>query len=255
MRLASQSGLLIAVLSVIGSFAIGAILASDPPAPPKISSFAPAADLAAQAKLYVETFDKSLAGEQEYKDNADKIKRDAHTLTVLALTLGNHDTDNELKAAAPAVMAASQELAKAKDFAAAKGALEKLHAAIEGKSEQQAGAPKWGRVASMGQLMKQATLVNNRLKRGMRRFGKQSEEQARDAALLAAIAQAVVFDMHEVKEPNNLDQWYQLCGQMRDAAGELNAKASAADKAGAEAALAKLAQSCDDCHEVFRIEE
>lgn len=257
MRLANQSGLLIAVLSVIGSFAIGAMLAAEPPAPPKMSSFAPAADLVAQAKLYVETFDKSLAGEQEYKDNADKIKRDAHTLTVLALALGNHDTDNELKAAAQAVIQSAQALAKAKDYAAAKSALEQLHAAIAGKSEQpaDAGPPKWARVASMGQLMKQVTLVNNRFKRGMRRFGKQTEEQARDAAVLAAIAQAVVFDTHEVKNPNDLDRWYQLCGQMRDAAGELNANVSAADKAGAEAALAKLAQSCDDCHEVFRVEE
>lgn len=246
----------VAILSVaIGS--LGVVLAADPPAPPKLSTVAPAADLVAQAKLYVEGFAKGLASEQDYKDNADKIKRDAHTLTALALVLGNHDADNELKASAPAVIATSQELAKAKDFAAAKSALEKVRLAMEGKGEPaaDAGAPKWARVASMGQLMKQVTFVNNRLKRGMRRFGKQNEEQARDAAVLAAIAQTVVYDTHEVKNPGDLDRWYQLCGQMRDAAGELNAKVSTADKAGAEAALLKLAQNCDDCHKVFRIEE
>jgi hypothetical protein len=89
----------------------------------------------------------------------------------------------------------------------------------------------------------------------MRRFGKQTEEQARDAAVLAAIAQACVYDTHEVKNPDDLDRWYQLCGQMRDAAGELNAKVHAADKPGAEAALLKIAQSCDDCHEAFRVEQ
>jgi hypothetical protein len=243
---------------VFGStLSLGSLLAGDPPAPSKLSTVAPAADLVAQAKLYVEAFGKGLASEQDYKDNADKIKRDANTLTALALVLGNHDADNELKAAAPALIGASQELAKAADYAAAKSALENVRSAIDGKGERaaKAAAPKWAKVASMGQLMKQVTFVNNRLKRSMRRFGKQNEEQARDAAVLAAIAQAVVYDTHEVKNPGDLDRWYQLCGQMRDAAGELNAKVSLADKAGAEAALLKLAQSCDDCHKVFRIED
>lgn len=244
-------------LNSIAICSLGTLLAADPPAPPKLSTVAPAADLVAQSKLYVEGFAKGLASEQDYKDSADKIKRDANTLTVLALALGNHDTDNDLKSAAPGIMQAAQELAKTKDYAAAQSGFEKVRLAMDGKGEQaaDAGAPKWARVASMGQLMKQVTFVNNRLKRSMRRFGNQNEEQARDAAVLAAIAQAVVYDTHEVKNPGDLDRWYQLCGQMRDAAGELNAKVSTADKAGAEAALLKLAQSCDDCHKVFRVEE
>ncbi|HUY90749.1 MAG TPA: cytochrome c [Pirellulales bacterium] len=241
-------------LSLLAAGSVGALLAADPPAPPKLSSIVPAADLVAQAKLYLASFDKGLAGEQEYKESASKIERDAHTLTALALALANHDADNELQAAAPAVMAASQALAAAQDYAAAHAALKSLHAAMEGKGEK-GGAPKWGCVAPMDQLMKQVVFVNNRLKRGMRRFAKQTEEQARDAAVLAVIAQEFVYDDPGIAESDDLDRWYQLCGQMRDAAGELNAKARAADKAGAEAALAKLAQSCDDCHEVFRVEE
>ena len=256
MQLALNSRQIVAALSVFAGITVGALLAADPPAPPKISSFAPAADLVEQAKLYVESFDKSLAGEQEYKDNAEKIERDAHTLAVLAMALGNHDADNELKAAAPAMIVAAEALAEAPDYTAAKSALSALHAAMEGKSEAGAeAAPKWACVAPMDQLMKQLVNVNNRIKRGMRRFDKQKQEQARDAAVLAAIAQAFVFDAESVAEPAELDRWYQLCGQMRDAAGELNARARAADKAGAEAALLKLANSCDDCHEAFRIEQ
>lgn len=244
-------------LSLLAAGSVGALLAADPPAPPKLSSVAPAADLVARAKLYLESFDQGLAGEQEYKDSASKIERDANTLTVLALALGNHDADNELKAAAPAIMAASQALAEAQDYAAAKTALAALHAAMEGKAANaaEAGAPKWACVASMDELMKQVVNVNNRLKRGMRRFDRQKEEQARDAAVLAVIAQEFVYDDPGIAESDDLDRWYRLCGEMRDAAGELNAKARAADKAGAEAALVKLAQSCDDCHEVFRDEE
>ena len=244
-------------LSLMAACSVGALLAADPPAPPKISSFAPAVDLVEQARLYLDSFDKSLAGEQEYKDNAEKIERDAHTLAVLAMALGNHDSENELQAAAPAVMVAAEKLADAQDYTAAKSALESLHAAMEGKGEPgaEAATAKWACVAPMDQLMKQVVNLNNRIKRGMRRFDKQKEEQARDAAVLATIAEAFVFDAESVAEPAELDRWYQLCGEMRDAAGELNAHARAADKAGAEAALLKLANSCDDCHEAFRIEQ
>jgi cytochrome c556 len=72
--------------------------------------------------------------------------------------------------------------------------------------------------------------------------------------VLAAIAQMAVYDTHEVKRPEDLDQWYQFCGQMRDAAGELNAKVKSADKEGAGAAMVKLGRSCDACHAVFHKE-
>ena len=236
-------------------FSIAALRAGDPPAPPKLSSIVPADDLAAQAKQYVETIAASLSGQQQYAENAAKITRDAHTLAVLALALGHADKGNELKAKAPAILKASQVLAKAKDFDAAKAAFEKLQTAMTAAPEGEPAEPKWEKVASLGQLMKQVTFLNNRLKRSMRRLDKQAAESARDAAVLAAIGQAIVYDTHEVKDPNQVDQWYQLCGQMRDVAGELNAKLRLADKAGAEAALLKLAQNCDDCHKAFRIEE
>jgi cytochrome c556 len=50
-----------------------------------------------------------------------------------------------------------------------------------------------------------------------------------------------------------MDKWYQLCGEMRDAAGTLNAQIHAGDKAAAETALANLGKSCESCHETFRV--
>ncbi len=170
--------------------------------------------------------------------------------------LAHDEKQNALKPNAAAIINASQELAKAKEYDAAKVAYEKLDNAVNAApSGDGTGTPQWGKVASMGQLMKQVVLLNNRLKRGMRRFDRQRDELARDAAVLAAIGQAIVYDTHEVKDPEQTDNWYQLCGEMRDIAGELNAKLHAADKAGAEAALLKLAQNCDDCHKAFRNDE
>lgn len=245
-----------ALLAFMVSLPLGSLLAGDPPAPRKLSEVVPAGDLLSQAKLYVESFATNLTGAQQYRDAATKIAREAHTLSAIVLMLGHDDKENELKANAPAIIKASQELARAKEYEAAQAAYEKLKQAMNAApGGGEAAAPKCEKVASMGQLMKQVVFINNRLKRGMRRFGKQTDEQARDAAALAAIAQAIVFDTHEVKNPDETDNWYRLCGQMRDIAGELNAKIHLADKAGAEAALLKLAQNCDDCHKAFRIEE
>ncbi len=234
---------------------IATLFAAEPPAPRKLSEVAAAADLVAQAKQYVETFEKNLSGADQYRDAATKISRDANTLSAIALVLGHDDKENALKANAAAIIAASQELAEAQDYDAAKAAFAKLQTAINAApGGEQAAAPKTEPVASMELSMKQVVLLNNRLKRGMRRFDKQSAELARDAAVLAAIGQAIVYDVNYVEDDEQTDQWYQLCGQMRDNAGELNAKLRAADKAGAEAALLKLAQNCDDCHKAFQIE-
>ena len=46
-----------------------------------------------------------------------------------------------------------------------------------------------------------------------------------------------------------------FCVKMRDAAGTLNKAVHAGDQAAATAANKTLAQSCDDCHAVFKPEE
>ncbi|MEX2121125.1 MAG: hypothetical protein WD847_16150 [Pirellulales bacterium] len=243
-----KSLLLVCCFVVVG---VAGLLAADPPEPPPLSGVIPAEDLVAQIKLYLTSFDEWLADEEQYKANALRVVRDANTLAVLSLVLCKHDAEHELKASAPALLAAARELAAAEDFAAAKAAHAKVQAAASA-SAGEAPVPKWEPVAALGQVMKQVTFVNNRLKRGMRRFDRLGEQNARDAAVLAAIAQAVTYDTHEVEKPEDVDQWYQFCGQMRDAAGELNARIKSADKEGADAAMLKLSKSCDACHAAFR---
>lgn len=243
-----------ALVLVAVSISISRLLAGDPPEPPKLSTVAPAAELTQQARLYLAGFNEALADEQKYTEKKGAVTRDAHTLTLLALVLAKHDTDHELKSASPALMKASQELAAAPDYAAAKAALAAVESAAGGSATEVAEL-KWEKVASLGQAMKQVTLVSNRLKRGLRRFEDRAEENARDAAVLAAIAQAVTYDTHEVKNPDDVDKWYQFCSEMRDAAGQLNTTIKAADKDGAGAAMSRLSKNCDSCHEVFRPEE
>lgn len=244
----------LAVLLVVGDVLLSVgLVAGDPPAPAKLSTVAPAEDLIRQVEIYLDGFAAALADADKFDEEASKIRKEAHTLVVLALALGKHDADHRLKGSAPALFRAARDLAAAKDHAAATQALEALRAAAAG-SGGEGPELEWEPVAPLGQVMKQVTLVNNRLRRGMRRFEDKAEENARDAAVLAAIAQAVAYDTHEVKNADDVGQWYQFCGEMRDAAGQLGARIKAADKQGAEAALRKLTQSCDACHKVFRPE-
>ena len=228
------------------------VVAGDPAEPPALSKVVPPDDLLKQVDLYVASFREGLADSQTYADKSRQITRDAHCLAALALVLAKHDQDHRLRAASPALLAAAQQLAKAKDFDAAKKAFGAVGDAADGKVGP-AGDVKWERVASLGQLMKQVTFVNNRLKRNMRRFDERKEDNLRDAAVLAVIAQVSVYDTHEVKDPADLDKWYQWCDAMRDAAADVNARIRAGDKPAAEAALANLGKSCESCHETFRV--
>lgn len=254
MNLKSRVGVGLLLVLVGGMSA--ALLAGDPPAPPSLAEVVPADDLIAQARAFATGMKAMLADETTYQDEAHKLTRDAHTLAAAALVLGLYDTDHDLKAAAPALVAAARKLAAAKDYAAAKAAFAEIEAALAGQ-DKGASSPttKPEKVASMGQLMKQVTFVNNRLKRGLRRLGDKTDEKARDTALLAAIAQAITYDTHEVKHDEQRDDWYRFCGEMRDAAGQLNAQIKAADKQGAERAAKRLGQSCEACHQVFRPEQ
>jgi hypothetical protein len=158
--------------AVIGflALAVSRLVAGDPPPSPPVSQFAPVDDLATQIKLTIGGFATMVASEETYQTDADKLRRDAHTLAALALVLGLHDSEHPLKAVAPALVAAARALAQAKDYVTAKQAVEVVQAAAAGNGGAIDGELKWEKVAGLGQLMKQVTATNTRLKRGLKRF-------------------------------------------------------------------------------------
>lgn len=242
--------LLLGVAALTGRLMTGRLLA-EPPAMPKLSTMIPAEDLAGQMQTYMKELGQSLADEAAYKSSADKVKRIANTIAVLAYNLGEHETATEMTPAAADIGRAARRLAKAKDYASAREDFAKLQNASQHEAKLPAEAAST-RIASLGQIMNEAELLNTRLRTSLRRFdARRLADNARAAAALAAIAQASVYDTHEVKDPRQLPQWYQFAGEMRAAAGELNAKIRAKDKAGATAALGRLDKSCKTCHAVF----
>jgi hypothetical protein len=238
---------------MIAALALGAGLSvAEPPAGPKPSEYAPAADLAAQIDYYFKRLDEALAAPADYDaDKQGRVKKDANTVAAISLVLGQHDQPSKYQAASAAMIKAAQALAEAsKDFAAAKEAFSALKGAAETKSEPIA----WGEVASLPALMQQVPIVNNSLRRSLApaRFKKQAGQIAEQAATLAAIAQASWHDTSSAADDADAVAWRKFCDEMRDAAAGVNAAAHKLDQPAADAAAKKLAQSCDSCHAKFR---
>lgn len=246
--------ILLLTLLVAGPGIALVAIAAQPPAPP-VSSFAPADDLVGQVDFYIQRTEETLAKKSDFDDAAiARLKKDANTLTVLALVLGMHDTQNRVQPAAAELLGASQQLAKSTDYAAAVATFDRVKQAAAGKAGPAAADLKWEKVASLGQLMKQVPMINAALKRGVtaERFETLKPQSAGHAAVLAAIAQAVYADTHEVKNPADMDKWYRYCDEMRDAAGAVNAAIHAGDQATTTKAMSRLAASCEACHATFR---
>jgi hypothetical protein len=235
---------------------IGTLLALNP-APsatadeaPKVSAFAPAKDLASQAEWYIKDLEKIVASEDEYKDGGEKIAKEANTLVVVALCLGLHDEDSKYKESAGAVVKAAQDLAAAKDYASAQKAVAAVKAAAESKSDVKL---KWEKVATLPELMKQVPVINSKLKLNIKgsKFASKAKDTAGYTAVIAAIAQGSMADTSATKGDDQVKQWKEFSAAMRDDAGAVNAAIHKGDEEAAGKAMKKLAQSCDDCHDVF----
>jgi hypothetical protein len=220
---------------------------------PKVSTFAPAEDLARQADKFVDTMKNTVASQEEYNDSEGKVVRDANTLVVIALALGLHDQDNKYKEKAGAVMKAAQDVAATKDYASAQKAVAALEKVAE--ADGKAGDPlKWEKVAALPDLMKQVPIVNTKLKQAANKtnFKKKAKDSAGYSAVIAAIAQGTISDTSATKNADQVSLWKKFSHAMRDDAGAVNAAIHKGDQPAADKAMKKLNQSCEDCHAVFK---
>jgi len=242
-----------AVLVVL--FLVSPSVAADaPPETPKVSSFAPAADLAGQVPEYLNDLAKAVKDEAEYKDGKEKLVKDANTLIVIALALGMHDEENAYKKAAPAMIREAQKLAAAEDYAAAKAGVD---AVTKAAASADGGPLAWEKVASLRALMEAVPTINTAMKRYTRgsRLKRMAKKSTGGAAVLAAIAQGSLPHVADTRQPGEAARWYAECIEMRTAAAEVGAAVRAGDEAATAKAMERLNKSCDTCHEVFHPEE
>ena len=88
-----------------------AAFAQDKHAKMKVSAFAPAKDTETQLRYFVQKIGKDLSDKEEFGEAQQKrIGLDASTVAVLALTLGMHDEESELKHSASKLIELASEL-------------------------------------------------------------------------------------------------------------------------------------------------
>src|SRR5262249_4481900 len=146
------------------------VLYSQPPQPPKISTFAPAPDLIEQVDFFIGRATDSLADPAEFQGaNQSRLLKDSHTLAVLGLTLSAHDVSHALEGTAPALGKSAEGMgAGGMNYGAAKAALADVKAA-RGAADSGAASKesdpskasdpsratvKWEKCASLPLLMK-----------------------------------------------------------------------------------------------------
>jgi hypothetical protein len=228
---------------------------SEPVAVPKVSTFAPAADLLAQVDFFLARASESLSDPARFDlAKQSRTAKDANTLAALALMLAMHDEKFAEKPAMASLLRASGKLAAASDnYEQASAALVALKRARSGSGEPGAAA-KWEKVASLPALMKQVPLVHSGLKRAVDgdRLARLKAQSSGQSAALAAIAQASMLDAQYAKTPAEATKWRERCAEMRDAAGSVNAAIHAQDAARVAAGMKRLFQSCESCHAAFR---
>jgi hypothetical protein len=257
---------IVSIVTFCGSMGLSAdkVATPAPPPAPKVSTFAPAEDLVRQADQYMKDLDKIVEAPDAYKDDNDKIGKLSNTLVIIALSLGLHDEPNKYRDQAAAIIKTAQSLAalaqqadkKEKKDDADYEAAKKATAAVRQAARKQAAGVelKWEKAASLPELMKQVPLINMHLKRYLKpeKFKKKAQDLAGHTAVIAVIAQGSIADTSEAKNPDQVKQWYNLMIEMRDDAGALNAAVHKTDRPAADKAMKKLAQSCEDCHAIFR---
>jgi len=236
---------------LMGWSVCGASARAEMPAP---STYAPQADLLGQVDFFLVRIEETLSAGEVDMAGQSRLLKDANTLAMLGLVLSQHDADFPEKAAMPAFVKAAQSLAAAEgDLVKAKAAFADMQAARAGKFTAEVPPLRWQRVASLPLVMKQVPLIHAGLKRGTgRRLDRNKEQAAGQAAALAAIAQASIFDHEYASTPEDVAAWEQFCAEMRDAAGEVNVAAHAGDADRVESSMNKMLQSCEACHEKFR---
>lgn len=243
-------------VSVVLLAVVGAIVAQNSAkaaddAALKVSTFAPAEDLANQADKYIKDLEPCVANKADYEENKEKITKDSNTLIIIVLALGLHDEDSKYKAPAGAIIKAAKALAATNDLDSAKKAVADVKAAAEGKVKAE-GQLKWEPVASLPELMKQVPNINTKLKLNVKKLKKKGKDAAGQTAVLAAISQGTMADLSATKNADEAKKWQAFCVTSRDDAGAVNAAIRKGDEAAVDKAMDKLNQSCEECHEVFK---
>ena len=217
-----------------------------------------------QFQLYLKILDRDLTDLElnpNFEDGVGSLYRDANVLVLLALAIGLSPEDSELKAAAPALVAAAQEVAQVTDLGSAKKSVEALRAACSAQGD--ASQLTWTKLAHLSPLMKKGlpnlTTEIKRLARNEKTLERSGnlEKVVGDAATLAVIALGVRPNVEETLSPNEDELWAQYCDQLYTASYKMYQASKALQSTEGKfddfsAAFKEVDATCNTtCHEKF----
>jgi len=239
------------VLAIIAPTLTGADASEQ--APP--SSYAPAELLATVLEDLHKSIQKSVASEDSYTSNAEAIDRDVSFVAAICLILASHDEDHAFKQSALDRVAWARRLAEASDYATAKTAAEKM---IAGEATPPEHADSSMQVStSLTPMMKHVSRLGSGVRRNVSssRFKRRAQDSAEQAVLIAVTGQAAIYHGADyVEDDKQHAQWKSLSVEMRDSAGAAVQALLDEDQVATQAALARLEQSCQQCHELVGVE-
>lgn len=197
----------------------------------------------------------------DFEDGIVSIRRDANSLSVVALVLGASDVQSSRKASAKPLILAAQQLANASSVDEAKTAIKAVLAAkdvVGSKSGVQ-----WGKVAQLSPLMKNALpLLATEIKRLSRNEktlmrSTNANKVIDHSTLIVAIALGARKNVDETLSPKDDTLWQEYCANLANVALEFNLEANKL-KAGEgnfnrlKEYFKKVEATCSStCHEKF----
>lgn len=197
----------------------------------------------------------------DFEDGVVSIRRDANSLSVVALVLGASDVQSSRKASARPLILASQQLANVNSVEEAKAAIKAVLAAKEvvgSKSDVQ-----WEKVAQLTPLMKSALpLLATEIKRLSRNEktllrSSNADKVVDHSTLIVAIALGGCQNVDETLSPKDDALWQEYCANLANAALAFNLdanklRAGEGDFNKLKEDFKKVEATCSStCHEKF----
>lgn len=238
-------------------FVTAVAVSADGEAKPKLSDIAPVENFSSAADEKIAALEKYVATPEAFDKSAQKLKRDAGMVAVLAQVIAEYDQDSPAKQSAVPLRNAALKLAVATTLDDATQLLKEIQQAQAGKGTGSDVAMDWAELINFESLMNEVALRNRNVGRSVRKMRrgldqKTRDEVAADADILAVLALVAAADTHPVKDKATIDGWKNFANEQRTAAIATAAAFRKNDAQGAKTAYTRLAKSCSGCHKEYR---
>jgi len=224
---------------------------------PKMSDIAPVENFASAADEKIVALEKYVATPEAYDKSAQKLRRDAGMVAVLAQAIAEHDQDSPRKKSAVPLRDAALKLAAATNVDDAKQWLKEVQQAQVGKGIGNDVSMDWAQLIKFESLMNEVALRNRSVGRAVRKMRRGLDQKARnevanDADILAVLAMVAAADTHPVKDKTTIADWKNFANKQRAAAIATAAAFRENDAKRVKSAYTSLSKTCSGCHKAYR---